>query len=110
MIKDLSLTAGAEINPALFRQLAALDNRFLSLLVAVGTKPWAWLATFHQFLVKRVYKNTRSDFLKRIAAALSFPVFHLSNFLFEIVFLARQILISRLESKNRVLDVDDFSV
>lgn len=63
-----------------------LEEKLLSGLVAIGTKPMWWLAVTHAFLQR--YNGTLSlkNADKRIALFLCFPVFELHQFFFKFAY------------------------
>ena len=84
-----------------------LQDRLLSVLIAVGAKPMRWLATAHAIL-QGIGNRPLPGVLQFIALSLSFPVFELHNFLFQCSYALgrrRLRLLSREQSLLRVQQV-----
>jgi len=87
----------------------SLQDGFLSLLVAGGTKPVQWL-TKRFGCLEAICKNSRSKHAKRIARAFLLPLFIGYEFLFRIFFGLQRLLILRLNCRHLGLQFKDCSL
>ena len=85
-----------------------LQERFLSTIVASGTKIMGFFASLHAFL-QGINSNARSDAFKLIAGLLCSPCFKLGFFFFKLAYSAQQIRLRRLGLHCARLGGHDFS-
>ena len=91
---------------AAIRELLCLEETFLGLLIAMGTKAMRWLSVCHLWL-KAVGDRTGSETLHLIALLFSFPIFEAHNLLFKITYALGSRRLRLASEKKRLLGLDD---
>lgn len=67
------------------REQFMVQDRFLAILITIGTYPMGWLAFFHAFF-KAVSERPLPSVLQLIALLVCRPIFHAHDFLFKRVY------------------------
>src|SRR5579862_4995671 len=108
MSNDLGFTAEAaqDVVRAL---LVRLKDRFVTLVIAIGTKTMHWFGAAAVFL-QLVGKRSGIDLCELIFLLLSVPVFQLSHFCFKLTYALQQRRLRLLGAECARLGGEDFSL
>lgn len=101
-----SAASRARIKPSLKVRVLSLEDRFLAVLVASGTKHMRRFSRC-EIRLQGIGEDATGNFRKRITLALAVPVLKLRNRCFQFTYAIGELRVLILHLKHRALGVDD---